>query len=323
MATIINKYVGKLSKEYIDFTSGKLVNQHNSYYGVLNKAWRALLLVRQQTSKNKAVFDNKKADAEQQHPAIPGGIVPGGRTNKAVIDWANRHKDIQLVGLEENNTNGIQTPSFSLSKRMESRAEVRNTITIINYCTSPYQSIVIQGMPQQIEVEPTTDWVAVKSMGRNNPFMMYTGGEDVIKFDISWYVHRDTTRTEVIKKCKLLESWTRADGYISAPPTLKIKWGNTGLYDNDTFVLTSANYILKEFQNAYFHPTDLSGNGKVVDLKLLPHCATQELVFKRVTPGNRRHIDIISEEELASMRPLPEMSINVTDTISRPNPIIQ
>lgn len=308
MATIINKVVGKISRKWIDLTSSKYINDNKYNLGLQNKAWRVYLMGKQKLSKNKATFDTEKADSEQKHEAKRGVHVKGGNTNQKVIDWANRHKDYQV------NPQSCGDPTVALpytpSKRYEVRKSVRNQIIIVNYNVSPYMAIAIQGTPEKIEVEPISDWVAIKSMGRNNPFMMYTGGEDVIKFDIDWFVYRDQTRNEVIRKCKLLESWTRADGYRNAPPILKIKWGNSGIYDNDLFVLTSANYHLSNFQNSYYKKLD-NNTGEVVDLKLLPHCATQELVFKRVSQTNRTHLDIISEEEIRAIYSLPQIQTNI------------
>lgn len=317
MATIINKIAGKVSRKWIDLTSSKYINDNKYNLGLQNKAWRIYLRGKQMLSKNKATYNTSKADSEQVHEAKPGAQVPGGRTNKEVIDWANRHKNYQTNPVSTGD--GTETLSYTPSIRSTLVDSVKNQIVIINYSVSPYQRIAIQGAPSRVEVQPISDWVAIKSMGRNNPFMMYTGGEDSIRFEVDWYVYKDQTRKEVIRKCRLLESWSRADGYTSAPPLLKIKWGNSGIYDEDFFVLTMANYTLSNFQNAHYKKID-EYQGGTVDLKLLPHCATQELEFKRVSGRNRTHLDIISQEDIdALLNTLPKVEVPVEVSVRNPS----
>lgn len=168
---------------------------------------------------------------------------------------------------------------------------------------------MIQNRPDRLRVEPAATWAAVKSMGRNNPFYFYTGGEDTITFDISWYSIDADHRDDVVNKCRLLESWARADGYISSPPTLRIQWGNSGLFEDDLFILASAPYELTNFQNAsrmmrrYDNDPDTGQRitntvSQPYDLKLLPNCATQTLTFKRVTKNNRTWEEIIPSSKL-------------------------
>ena len=53
----------------------------------------------------------------------------------------------------------------------------------------------------------------------------------------------------------------KVEGYIKlqipagkatpAPPIVKIEWGDSGIFDNHNYILTSATYTLKNFQNGY------------------------------------------------------------------------
>lgn len=180
----------------------------------------------------------------------------------------------------------------------------KNNIIIINDNISPPVSIVIQNRPNEISVDTQTSWVAVKSMGRNNPFMVYTGGEDTISFDVSWYSSDPNNREDILTKCRLLESWSKANGYRQSPPTLKISWGSSGIFDNDLFILYSASYKLNNFQDRYnsnFYNVKgdfINSINKSINLGLLPSLATQTLVFKRVTNKNLTHADICSPEKL-------------------------
>jgi len=112
-----------------------------------------------------------------------------------------------------------------------------------------------------------------------------------------------------VNKCRLLESWARADGYSASPPTLRIQWGNSGLFEDDLFILASAPYELTHFQNAarmrkrYDHDPDTGQRivntvSQPFDLKLFPNCATQTITFKRVTKNNRTWEEIIPTSKL-------------------------
>lgn len=190
---------------------------------------------------------------------------------------------------------GILSPHINLNNSNYSR----NDIIIINDNVSPPISIVIQNRPQEITVDPQPSWVSIKSMGRNNPFMLYTGGEDTISFDISWFSNDPSNREDVLTKCKLLESWSKADGYLSAPPVLKLSWGSSGIFDNDLFILFSATYKLSNFQDRCV--SRISSNKDNINIGLLPSVATQTLVFKRVTPKNLEHTDIIPLDKLKKL----------------------
>ena len=193
----------------------------------------------------------------------------------------------------------------------------KNNIIIINDNISPPVSIVIQNRPNEISVDTQTSWVAVKSMGRNNPFMVYTGGEDTISFDVSWYSSDPNNREDILTKCRLLESWSKANGYRQSPPTLKISWGSSGIFDNDLFILYSASYKLNNFQDRYSGSsidTDEFSRSvtRTINLGLLPSIATQSLVFKKVTGKNLTHNDICSPEKLQKLRPSEVMGVQTT-----------
>ena len=162
----------------------------------------------------------------------------------------------------------------------------KNEIIIFNLHTSPYSSLVIQNRPTEVQVNPLSSWVAVRSMGRNNPFYMYTGGEDTLSFEISWYVNDPSHIEEVVAKCRILESWSKADAYNQAPPTLKISWGNSNLFGNYDWILESCPYKLTNFQNASRGHISRINSADILDKQLYPACAVQNLTFKKVTFNN-------------------------------------
>lgn len=247
----------------------------------LNKLWRAKILLNRATSG----MPQNPGDNTKLPKASPTTNQSFQEANKkeAFLREAQRHKD-------------EDTP---LS--VETKRTINNQIIIINTNTQPYTKIEIQGKPMEVEVVPDSNWAAVKSIGRNNPFMMYLGGEDTITLDISWF-STQKDRKDVINKCKLLESWSRADGYTASPPVLHISWGSSNLFKDQTFVLTSAKYSLSNFQNSYRTNWDKKKPSDIVDLGLLPNCAVQKLVFKKITSSNTRHEEIISRNELKNTK---------------------
>lgn len=252
-------------------------NNTNVFTGPLNNLWRAKILLNRATS---------------GMPQNTGDKTPVGKNSP----YINQHyQEITKNKYRLDSTNRHKQEDTPLSVAQERK--INNQIIIINPNTSPYTKIIIQGMPGELEINPESNWATVKSMGRNNPFMFYTGGEDTISFDISWYsVQSD--REDVINKCRLLESWTKADGYKASPPTLYLSWGNSDIFKDDTFILASAKYTLSNFQNAARTTWARNKSTQQIDLKLLPNCAVQHLVFKKVTMDNTTHEMIIPKSKL-------------------------
>ena len=300
MASIIGKGIGSITNKLVDLESGRV------FTSPLNKLWRTKILLNRATSpmpKDNSI--STSGDFINHHYARENSLSIAESSNK----WSSSRRVAMSTGKSP-----IISTDYTKINHSNSQ-EINNQIIIINKNVSPPISIVIQNRPNELSVNPQSYWVSVKSMGRNNPFMMYTGGEDTISFDISWYVSDPNNREEVIAKCKLLESWTKANGYLYAPPTLNILWGTSGLFDNDTFILESAPLVLTHFQNAsrmlgrYNHTENgervSSGEGEdntLTDLHLYPNYATQTLTFKRVSATNQRRVEIVSPEDLAITR---------------------
>lgn len=223
-------------------------------------------------------------------------------------NWEARQKSLQQgqdIHSSKFNFTKVREEAAYKSLRQASNLS-KNEIIIVNDNVSPYLSLVIQNRPNELRITPQSTWVNIVSAGRNNPFMMYTGGEDTVSFDISWYASDPSHREEVIAKCKLLESWTRANGYLASPPVLQIIWGQSNIFKDQRFVLESASYILTHFQDqARQSRKKVDGKdpyGEIQDLKLYPNYATQSLTFKKVTAGNTSHSDIIDLNALKSIQ---------------------
>lgn len=298
-------------------TAEKFVNDIASYKPLsaiatsnLNKLWRAKILInRTKGAKNKAAIDLKEARRKASSYKSPVKTPPASPKSEAEISAEIQKK------ITEASKNPISTQVTLKQDQLRiweiQRKEANNQIVIYNMGGSKIVGITLQTRPHELKVEPHSSWASVKSMGRNNPFMMYTGGEDTITLDISWYSNDKDRRDDVINKCRLLESWTRADGYSAPPPVLKIRWGSSDLFARDTFILESAQYTLNNFQDAV-----RKNNKEITNLKLYPQYATQTLVFKRVSSYNRGRNNIVSIKDLQNITGIdlnysPSTSVNI------------
>ena len=155
-----------------------------------------------------------------------------------------------------------------------------------------YSYIKLDFVPESIEVSPEPQYATIASLGRNNPFYHYMGGEKTIEFDIDWFSLTDNSRQDVITKCQWLEALSFADGYNGPPHRIKIIWTkHDQLFANSIWVIKSAPYKLKEFVQGY------SNSG--VDLRayqsigLMPQSAIQHVTLSRVTDHNLTHNELM------------------------------
>lgn len=202
------------------------------------------------------------------------------------------------------------TKTFKVSRTSKDRKDIsqqarnhrRNEIIIFNMNSTDngYQYITLQNRPPELEFQGETAWATIKSFGRNVPMYHFTGAEDKIQLQISWFCNDPERPWEVIQKCRLLEAWSKADGYYAGPPILQIDWGGSGLFSNALFILTSANYILKNFRDGYIDRR--LEKPEWVDGKLYPMAATQELIFNRVSGTNPLHSSIYDPSKLEGIK---------------------
>lgn len=179
-----------------------------------------------------------------------------------------------------------------------------NQIILYNLTSKPYEFIVIQNRPNRLEFKGETSWAAIKSMGRNTPMYHFTGAEDVIQFNISWFCDDPDHLDEVVNKCRFLEAWTKANGYQASPPVIQIQWGNSEIFKDHYYILTSATYTLENFNDFIRVNGNERKDLKAADGQLLPSTATQELIFKRVSATNLSWNDILPEDKMKYTRGL-------------------
>lgn len=319
MANIIPKKISKIFSDVRDFTSDDSVT--TILTSEANKLWRAKILLDRVTKPGEKdnpdkVFPNtnptpyRKVGSEKQqyNPVVSSKSTLLNKNFKS-RPQIHFHPDRGDM-IPENLTGESHKHQLSKSKP---------TISIYNFFTYPIQSIELQTIPKDLEVSSEGTWAVINSSGRNLPMYHYTGSETTLQFNISWYANDPKNPQDVLAKCRLLERWSKADGYEKAPPLLQIDWGTGGIFGNFNtetgenmkgpryyWILQSASYKLSGWQ------TDariLDPNSNQLIPKpgytrrgLKPCLATQELIFKRVSARSITYSDIISDDSLKGVQ---------------------
>lgn len=326
MASVINRAAGTVQEKYNSIVerTPSVITQ-----GPVNKLWRARILTNRAMSglpKNGSLLPNltKTIDSVTSGKIVddlvssvtgrkpgPSALTVSLKRLQDEIDASNAESGMSTKKFR-NYTNGgpnvresdpAQAAMTPVVSWMDSKEEwlslynegivKTNKVIIFNNSVSPYSYIELQNRPTQVDFRGESTWAVIKSMGRNLPMYHYTSAEEIIQMNVSWYCNDPNNPGEVINKCRLLESWTKADGYTLAPPILQIGWGTDGdLFYGRYFILTSATYTLSNF-NAAARERNRSGNNTATEQKyLLPYTATQELIFKRVSDHNLTHAEM-------------------------------
>lgn len=205
---------------------------------------------------------------------------------------------------EEKSNNKVITFSTEPYDNLVKEKNSSNQIILYNLTSKPYEYIVIQNRPNRLEFKGETSWATIKSMGRNTPMYHFTGAEDVIQFNISWFCNDPDHLDEVVNKCRFLEAWTKANGYQASPPVIQIQWGKSDIFKDHYYILTSATYTLENFNDFIRINGNKRKDLKAADGQLLPSTATQELIFKRVSATNLSWNDILPEDKMKYTRGL-------------------
>lgn len=310
MANWISKQKGKILNPYNKITA----DPHSVLTSEVNKLWRAKIFI------NRATSGLPKDNADTGKSYNPNHQVSGSfyelRKSKSNPKANEVTKTEFRTHLKGGYTN---KPSFELDAPYEGKRDeiiisrqplyrhqelkffeksTNNQVIIYNLTSNgSYSYLVLQNRPPEVEFRGETSWARISSMGRNTPMYHYTGAEDILQFNVSWYCSDPNNPAEVISKCRLLEAWTKANGYLSGPPILKIQWGNSGIFDEHEYILTSATYTLKNFQSGHLDRRERN-NPQYRDTKLFPMLATQELVFKRVSGHNLGYEDFVTSKDL-------------------------
>ena len=311
----IREPVGRYVMQPInDFTSLDQVTDITT--SELNKLWRAKILLDRATRPAKTggkASITPEAKLHKNNIRPDRGVNPKtGITessirvdvNKAAREVEEQQKELQrketTVSFVEDNT-PLEERKIKYDKRYH-ESLTKKRIQIYNISSDPITYLELQTYPEKVSFQGESTWAVINSMGRNTPMYHFTGAESIIQLNISWYCDDPANPADVIAKCKLLEAWSKGNGYISAPPILKLNWGDSELFKDELFILTAATYELSNWRGSvkqYDRKTkELVLPKGYVDTNLLPAMATQELIFRRVSATNLTHVDIISQELL-------------------------
>lgn len=327
MANIImqgRKGLGQLLDHVNDFTAMEEVTTITT--SELNKLWRAKILLDRKVRPKKLVTSSSSLTVEEKALKSNQGlgvetaedddfIIRKGKSvtkNKQIREHMVQQRVTFMTRSKGQNPNEWTHDEISAEDRgsksekhqelaVERLKEARR-IRIYNLGASPAQWIELQTIPEKVAFQGESTWAVINSMGRNTPMYHFTGAETVIQFNVSWYCNDPANPEEVVAKCRLLEAWSKANGYAVAPPVLEIQWGDSDLFQDQKFILTAATYELKNWkdsakvwdatQKKYVMPAGY------VDPKLNPMVATQELIFRRVSASNLTYEDIIPQATL-------------------------
>lgn len=311
----IREPVGRYVMQPInDFTSLDQVTDITT--SELNKLWRAKILLDRATRPAKTggkASITPEAKLHKNNIRADRGVNPKtGITessirvdvNKAAREVEEQQKELQrketTVSFVEDNT-PLEERKIKYDKK-NNESLTKKRIQIYNISSDPITYLELQTYPENVSFQGESTWAVINSMGRNTPMYHFTGAESIIQLNISWYCDDPANPADVIAKCKLLEAWSKGNGYISAPPILKLNWGDSELFKDELFILTAATYELSNWRGSvkqYDRKTkELVLPKGYVDTNLLPAMATQELIFRRVSATNLTHGDIISQELL-------------------------
>ena len=297
-----------------DFTSLDQVTDITT--SELNKLWRAKILLDRVTRPAKTggkASITPEAKLHKNNIRADRGVNPKtGITessirvdvNKAAREVEEQHKELQrketTVYFVEDNT-PLEERKIKYDKR-NNESLTKKRIQIYNISSDPITYLELQTYPEKVSFQGESTWAVINSMGRNTPMYHFTGAESIIQMNISWFCDDPANPADVLAKCKLLEAWSKGNGYISAPPILKLNWGDSELFKDELFILTAATYELSNWRGTakqYDRKTkELVLPKGYVDTNLLPAMATQELIFRRVSATNLTQGDIISQELL-------------------------
>ena len=315
----IGHAVGKAIRKYNDVLAKDTVREVIS--GPLNKLWRAKILLDRAV---RPVIQGSKAQPIRSHDPKKNNILFGSqrkeehthnsfsadkKSSSVVVNESVRGLNVGLRDIRRKmwvlgDSAPMITSKFQDTLKQSNRALLSkqihkdNAIQIINFSADPLQYIQLQTVPTEVQHSSENTWAAINSMGRNVPMYHYTGSETSVSFSISWYSEDRDNPDDVLVKCRLLEAWTKADGYVKAPPVLQIRWGSADVFKDQFFILVKADYRLSNWRasSRYYdkNTKQFIPAGKQPGLQ--PSVATQELVFKRVSLTNLRYSEIVSPE---------------------------
>jgi hypothetical protein len=310
-------YIPQLLTPFLEYTPSENVNEVVSY---TSKAMRLLILASRVIPRHSPIPYEKKGHLyKEKGDSMNRGsdtikLIPPPEPIITVKDREEKDYVKQL--------NTKPNPETSLTnKPFNSSLIKRESITIVDLdykksildlSTGRYYAyITLPFVPENLDYNPDSNWVAIATMARNNPHYHYTGSEDTLEFDIDWFTN-DDLRRDVIMNCRWLESLSKGNGYEETPHRVQLCWGEgandkSSLFLNDIWVVTKAPYKLSNFNRGFLYTVkgnSMSGIPYSYDpakkntsiyqnTHLLPQQAYQRVTLKKITQSNATRGDIL------------------------------
>ena len=316
MANIImqaRKKLGEGLSMVNDFTSNETVS--TILTSEANKLWRAKILLDRVTRKGlkDSNIKIKPSSWSSNQDAGPVRSNLGDEYSKRSPKYqllsrkSSKNGAINSVSNVRGNLAEVYFPEVWIEPQKEARGKSqKGIIRIYALGKSPAEWIQLQTIPQELDFRTESTWAVINSMGRNTPMYHFTGAETVIQMNISWYCNDPANPQEVVTKCRLLEAWSKANGYTAGPPVLTLEWGGSDLFANSLWILTSATYKLSHWRLPIkvrkIGSRELITPEGYEDPKLYPSMATQELEFRRVSATNLTYEEIVPKDWLSKTK---------------------
>ena len=130
-------------------------------------------------------------------------------------------------------------------------------------------SLGLMGLPKELDYNPETSWAILKPYGKNTANYHFTGAEDTLEMEISWW-STDEDHLDILSRCKWVEAASKNDGDLGRPKLIRLIWGQ--MFLKTQWIIFATSYKLTDF---------------VPNRGSRPSHATQKLVLKRWQEDNR------------------------------------
>ena len=149
-----------------------------------------------------------------------------------------------------------------------------NKLYLVNV-DKPTERVYIQFFPRELPFERTIKSNDIDIIGRNNPLEHYTGGATTFRLELDFYAEEDNLQ-DVMRRIKLIESWTYNEGYSAGRNEIKVVCGYL-FKAQEVWLNKKCSYRLTQFQK---------------NQNALPQQAYMDLTLSLSTKGNTKASDI-------------------------------
>ena len=114
---------------------------------------------------------------------------------------------------------------------------------------SSLDKLEIQFIPAQLNITRSPSIASIAVVGRNNPLHHYTGGSTSMKFELDFYAEQ-ADRTDVVEKCKWLESLAYSNGFDNPPERVRLTFGEL-FRNNEVWIVESVSVRYVQFDAVF------------------------------------------------------------------------